>query len=289
MRQQSLYPPRFLSCPPAEQGTVYLQRHDDWLFDLRRLLDRAGLARQLASRPPVLIKPNLVEALAPPITTPVACVEALVVVLREMAGDLDIVIGEGVGAREYDTFHCFAELGYTEMAARLGVALVDLNEAPSVRCENPDCRRWPEMYLPQMVFERFLISVPVLKAHSLAGVTLTMKNMMGLPPPIHYQRGGHWKKSSFHEGMQDAVCDLNRYRTPDFTVLDATVGMRVAHLWGPTCDPPPNLLVGGHDPVAVDAYGAALLGRDWRMIGHIRQADGLLGQADSLTVIETDQ
>jgi len=69
-----------------------------------------------------------------------------------------------------------------------------------------------------------------------------MKNMMGAAPPKHYQQGGHWKKASFHHGIQQALFELNCYRTPDFTLLDATVGMSQAHLWGPTCSPAVNKL-----------------------------------------------
>ena len=142
------------------------------------------------------------------------------------------------------------------------------------------------MYLPRIVFESFLISVPVLKAHSLAGVTLTMKNMIGLAPPAHYQQGGNWKKASFHQRIQEAVLDLNRYRTPDFTLLDATIGMQEAHLWGPTCDPPPNRLAASFDPVAVDSYGCGLLGIKWDSIGHVRMAHNVLGSAAPLAVVE---
>ena len=126
----------------------------------------------------------------------------------------------------------------------------------------------------------------MLKAHSLAGVTLTMKNMIGLAPPAHFQQGGYWKKASFHQGIQEAVFDLNRYRTPDFTLLDATIGMQEAHLWGPTCDPPPNRLAAGYDPVAIDSYGCRLLCIKWNSIGHLTMAHGTLGTAEPLTVSE---
>jgi uncharacterized protein (DUF362 family) len=137
------------------------------------------------------------------------------------------------------------------------------------------------MYLPEILFDVFLISIPVLKAHSLAGVTLSMKNMMGAAPPAHFQQGGHWKKAAFHENVQEAVFDLNQYRTPDFSILDASVGMREAHLWGPTCNPPHNTLAASTDPVAIDAYGSHLLKRKWQQIGHIAMADGVLGSAQS--------
>jgi len=212
-------------------GRVVFCRHTTWRADVRRLLDRAFPTDRVAHRP-VLIKPNLVEAIPPPVTTPVELVAAIAAELCQRLPDNRIIIGEGCAAREYDTFHAFEQLGYTEVARRLDVELLDLNEEEIVCRELAAGRVWRQIYLPAIVFESFLVSVPVLKAHSLAVVTLTMKNMMGCAPPSRYQRGGHWKKSAFHENMQEAVFDLNCCRRPDFTILDATVGMRVAHLWG---------------------------------------------------------
>lgn len=263
---------------------VYIAEFNSWQKTLPKLLDGVGLVAALAGHKRVLIKPNLVEALAPPITTPVDMVAALVDYLQDRLPEIEIVIGEGAGARDYETKHSFEVLGYQNMAREKNVALADLNTSPLIRQRRSDCRRWPEMYLPRLVFDSFLLSVPVLKAHSLAGVTLTMKNMMGLVPPTHYQRGGHWKKASFHDRIQEAIHDLNCYRAADFSLLDATIGMQEAHLWGPTCNPPPNQLAASYDPVAIDAYGSLLLRRDWRQIGHIRLAHGKLGCADPLNI-----
>lgn len=268
------------------QGTIVVCEFESWSESVSKLLDAADFLTQLAGKRKILIKPNLVEAIKPPVTTPVELVEALVDYIQEKESQAQIIIGEGTGATEYETWHPFEELGYTDLAKRKNIELIDLNEASLVKRNNNKCHRWPEMHLPEIVYESFLISVPVLKAHTLAGVTLTMKNMMGAVPPAHYQKGGHWKKASFHNGIQEAVLDLNRYRTPDFTILDATVGMQQAHLWGPTCDPAPNKLVASFDPVAVDAYGTELLCCNWQDIGHIRMANGELGVAEPLNVIE---
>lgn len=266
-------------------GTVYAAEFTSWGASLERIITGSGLAGVLrGSARPILIKPNLVEAIAPPVTTPVALVAALVKRLKDIT-DAPVVIGEGSGAMAYDTGHSFTELGYVDMVRQFDVKLVDLNNEELVRLEKKACRRWPEMHLPRTALECFLISVPVLKAHSLAGVTLTMKNMMGLAPPAYYGSSGSWKKSAFHHRIQDAIADLNRYRTPDFTLLDATIGMAKAHLWGPVCDPPVNTLAGGFDPVAIDAYGAGLLNRNWRDIGHIRSVNHELGLAAPLEII----
>lgn len=270
----------------SDKGTVFICRYTSWEESVKRILEGAGLGRRLTGHKRILIKPNLVENIKPPVTTPVALVAAIVDYVRESTPHAHIIIGEGTGATEYDTYLPFADLGFSSIAEEKGVELVDLNEAPLKKLSRPECGRWPEMYLPEVVFESYLISVPVLKAHTLAGVTLTMKNMMGLCPPAHYRQGGAWKKASFHFDIQDAVFDLNRYRTPDFTLLDATLGMKDAHLWGPTCNPPPNLLAAGFDPVAIDAWGTGILKRDWKRIGHISKAHGELGIADPLNVVE---
>jgi uncharacterized protein (DUF362 family) len=267
---------------------VFTCSFSSWKQSVPRLLDAAGLIDKLPLSKPVLIKPNLVEAMAPPITTPVELIATLIDYIQSRSPETMIIIGEGCGSLSYDTQHCFAELGYTMMARERGVELIDLNHAPLTCRARKECRRWPEMHLPQIAYESFLISVPVLKAHTLAAVTLTMKNMMGLAPPCYYQQGGHWQKAAFHDRIQEAILDLNRYRTPDFTLLDATIGMQESHLWGPTCFPPLNRLAAGFDPVALDAFGTGLLGKDWRDVGHIRLAHGLLGYAEPLQILAVD-
>jgi uncharacterized protein (DUF362 family) len=271
------------------RGHVFCVSYKNWSESVPKILVAAKLSERIPENKTVLVKPNLVEPLPPPVTTPVEMVAAIVDHLHEKRPDLKIVVGEGTGAMRHDTWHVFKELGYTGMASAKGIELIDLNQLPLVMKSRTDCRRWPEMHLPPFVYETYLLSVPVLKVHTLAGVTLTMKNMMGLAPPSYYQQGGHWKKSAFHTQIQAAIADLNRYRTPDFTLLDATQGMCESHLWGPTCNPPPNKLIAGFDPVAVDSFGTGLLGKKWQDIGHIQMAHEKLGIAEPLKVIQVEE
>ena len=268
----------------SKWGQVFCATYKNWEEIVPKILGAAKLTDAIPENITVLIKPNLVEPLEPPITTPVQLVAAIIDYLKKNRPDLKILVGEGTGAMQHDTHYVFGQLGYAGMAAEKGIKLVDLNEQPLIKKSREDCRRWPEMHLPELVFDTYIISVPMLKVHTLAGVTLTMKNMMGFAPPSYYQQGGHWKKSAFHSQIQEAVYDLNRYRTPDFTLIDATKGMSQAHLWGPTCDPPPNQLVAGYDPVAVDSFGTDLLCKKWQDIGHIRMAHEEMGIAEPLQV-----
>ena len=236
-----------------------------------RVLDAIGAAGVLKEQTAVLIKPNLVNASAFPVTTPPECVEAIIEYVRSCS-QAAIVIGEGCGDANLETSQVFDKLGYRDLAKRHDVELVDLNLAPLEELNNVDCPVFPRIYLPEIALSHFLLSVPVLKAHSFSEITGTLKNMIGLAPPKHYSgQYGTWKKAVFHNQMHQSIIDLNRYRTPDLSLMDATVGMPDFHLGGAHCDPPLNRLIAGFDPVAVDRMGAELLGLEWQSIAHLAE------------------
>ena len=242
------------------------------------LMELLGAARVLSEQKRVVIKPNLVNTSPPPITTSVQLVAAIADYV-ESVSNAETVIAEGCGAPLYNTHRPFRKLGYSDLAKSNGIILVDLNHAETMELTDHRCRVFPRFMMPRLVMGSFLISVPVLKKHSLAKVTLTMKNMLGCAPPDHY--GGFiWKKSRFHKNMHRSIFEMNLYRTPDLTILDGSVGLSCHHLGGPECSPPGCKLIGGFDPVAVDAYGAGLLGVDWRNVEHIRLAHAVIGHAD---------
>lgn len=237
---------------------------------VRAAFDQADGASALAGFDHILLKPNLVNASPFPITTHPDFVRAVIDTVRA-ATDAPITIAEGCGSASQDTDEIFATLGYDELAADMNVDLLDLNHAPLKHKENPDCTVWPEMWLPEVAFTHCIVSLPVLKAHSLATITGTLKNMMGFPPPSHYQGGG-WKKDAFHSRMHGSIRDLNRYVTPHFTVMDASVGLSQYHLGGPECSPPIGKIIAGRDALEIDRAGAGLLNIDWQQVGHLRQA-----------------
>jgi uncharacterized protein (DUF362 family) len=247
------------------------------------LLDRIGAREVLAEQQRILLKPNLVNRSPFPVTLPVAAMAVLVDYVQSCS-KAELLIGEGTGEVDVTSFEVLRHHGYETLAREKGIKLVDLNEAETVRLNRPDCQVFPEFHLPRIALESFIVSFAVLKAHSLAGVTLTMKNMMGFPSHHHYRQGGAWRKSAFHRRMHRSVFELNLYRRPDLSIIDASVGLAEYHLGGPTCQPPVNKLVTGFDPVAVDACGAGLLGCDWREVEHIRLADGVLGWAEPANI-----
>jgi uncharacterized protein (DUF362 family) len=117
-----------------------------------------------------------------------------------------------------------------------------------------------------------IINVPVAKHHSLATVTLGLKNMMGV-------MGGNRGQIHFH--LPECLVDLNRRVRTCLTVIDAT---RVLLRNGPSGGNPADVRALGKifasaDVVAADAAAAEkIFGLKPRDVAHIQKAlDGGLG------------
>jgi uncharacterized protein (DUF362 family) len=240
---------------------------------VKEALDAVRACETLEKQTAILIKPNLMGPEPFPVTTSVECCDAVLDYVRSCAPDAEIVVGDGCDDPNMDTHAVFVELGYADWAVEKEIHLLDLNDAPLEWREDPSCEHFPEISLPEIAFTHYIVSVPVLKAHTLCAITGAMKNMMGFAPPRHYS-GGHkgcWKKAVFHENLDEAIIELNRYRNADLTVMDASVGLSESHLGGPVCDPPIGKILAGFDPLELDRKAAKLLGLDWHDIGHLSE------------------
>jgi uncharacterized protein (DUF362 family) len=120
-----------------------------------------------------------------------------------------------------------------------------------------------------------LINLPVVKDHALSRLTCGLKNLYGL-------LGG--TRGRLHQRIHESIADLAGAFTPTLTVIDAT---RVMMRGGPQGGRLEDLsrvgaVAAGTDPVALDAWGATLLGVDPRDIGHLVLAAGRgLGRLDA--------
>jgi len=207
----------------------------------------------------VLVKPNYIEASHPStgITTDARVVEGVVKFLREQ-GIKSIVIGEGSGFS--DTMHAFKVAGVDEVARRWNVDIVDLNkdELVEVQVLNPFALR--KVKIAKTALESRIVSVPKLKLHRTAGVTLSLKNMMGAVMP----------KGSIHNPLSEKIADLASILKPCMAVVDGIIGGEGHELARKPVQM--NLVIAGTDPVAVDAVGTAVMGFDPKNVKHLRLA-----------------
>lgn len=248
-------------------------------YDAAELVDtvRRGIAACAidARRKRVVLKPNLVEfdPLGVINTHPVF-VAAVVEAFRQEGADA-VTVAEGPGHRR-DMEYLLRASGLGEQLDDMGAAFVDLNH-DRVRRRSLATRftEFGELWLPETVLGADLfVSLPKLKTHHWAGVTLAMKNLFGIIPGAVYG----WPKNPLHwAGLEQSIIDINAaIGVERFNIVDGITGMEGN---GPIQGEAKDLgvLVFGADPVAVDATGARLMGLDPWKLGYLASAAEFLG------------
>jgi uncharacterized protein (DUF362 family) len=233
---------------------------------------KPSVDRVLSVRKPILIKPNYLNSRHPStgITTDSRVIEGAVKFLKEQGID-DMIIGEGSGFA--DTFEAFRVAGVDVVAQRWGVRLVDLNRDEFVEVHPPDPLSLKRVKVAKTALDCTIISVPKLKLHRIATVTLSLKNMMGALA----------SKGSMHTGsLSRNIVDLASVLRPSISVVDGIIAGEGHESSGNPVEM--NLVIAGTDPVAVDAVGAAVMGVSPTDVKHL-----VLAQEKGLGTCSLDQ
>ena len=231
----------------------------------------------------VLLKPNLVEYIpAAEVNTDPRLVGAAANAFLAL-GAKTVLVGEGPG-HQRDTVLVLAESGLeTELEARR-IRFVDLNrdEIRKVPLQTPftglDC-----IWLPRTVLASdFIVSMPKVKTHHWAGVTLSMKNLFGVVPGVAYG----WPKNVLHwKGIDRSILDINAAVPAHFVIADGITGMEGN---GPLHGSPRHLgrIVLADDPVAADFVCTRLMGLNPLRVNYLAQAAEFLGNGTPERIVQ---
>jgi uncharacterized protein (DUF362 family) len=225
----------------------------------------------------VLLKPNLVEYdPGQSINTDPRIIGAAVIALRRL-GAASVTVGEGPGHRR-DTRYVVEASGLGEALTDVGAQFKDLNvdEAGSAPLHS-----WYTqlggLWLPRSVTDAdIVISMPKMKTHHWAGVTLSLKNLFGCLPGRVYG----WPKNALHwAGIDGSILDIAGAVRPAYAIIDGIVGMEGN---GPIDGNGvrAGVVVISDDPVAADTVATRLMGMDPGRVVHINEASRFLGQGD---------
>ncbi|MGD8698658.1 MAG: DUF362 domain-containing protein [Gemmatimonadales bacterium] len=239
-----------------------------------------GIGTATQGKERIMLKPNLV-AEGRAFTTKPEVIEALARLMK--GAGKDVLIGEGSAAADgfnhkdgesYRTTnpeildgmqrYVFDQLGYTELARRLDVPLVNLHTGEMADVPLPDGFAYKSLTLHHSLTEiDLLCSVPMMKTHGLATVTLGLKNVIGLYPGAAYCS----VRACVHDqaaqagspGVAFEIIDMARVNRMGLCVVDATTAMEGD---GPTGGDlvDMGLIVAGTDPLATDMVAAHLMG-----------------------------
>jgi len=225
-----------------------------------KALQMIDVDEALSEEKPVLIKPNYIDASHPStgITTDSKVIEGVIKFLKNRQVK-DILIGEGSGFA--DTFEAFRVAGLDKVASRWNVRLVDLNRDEFVEVGLPNPLALKKVKIAKTALQSTIISVPKLKLHRMADITLSLKNMIGAITP----------KGTIHTHLNEKIADLASIIKPSIAVVDGIIAGEGHETSGNPVKM--NLVIAGTDPVAVDAVGAAVMGVPPESVKHLCLAE----------------
>jgi uncharacterized protein (DUF362 family) len=267
--------PKLIPSFQRPASSVVIRRVPDYRQDLAAVIQESLLAFDLPVKgKTVLLKANFVglDPLGVMNTHPAVIAATRECFLR--LGAAQVLIGDGP-AMDRDTEAIVESVRLREYAGPLARVFVDLNVDDVERVVlKTHASRLKELYLPKTALGvDFLVSMPKLKTHHWAGVTLSLKNMFGIVPGGCYG----WPKNVLHwAGIDRAILDINAAARPDFAIVDGIVGMEGN---GPIQGAPKasGVLVFGNDPVAVDATCCRVMGLMPERVTYLARAGTLLG------------
>jgi uncharacterized protein (DUF362 family) len=231
----------------------------------------------------VVLKPNLVEYdPGGVINTHPAVISGAIEAFKTL-GAREVTVAEGPGHRRDNE--------YLLTASTLLTILKD-HKAPYVDLNHDDTKKLKmrshftslgHLYFPETITKAdLLVSMPKLKTHHWAGVTLSMKNMFGLVPGAIYG----WPKNILHwSGIIESILDINStLPIPRFAIVDGIIGMEGN---GPIQGEAKHcgVLILGDDLAAVDATATRLMKIDPWKIKYLKQASQFLGNIEEEKII----
>jgi uncharacterized protein (DUF362 family) len=211
-----------------------------------------GMGRFVKRSAHVVIKPNIVVAREPKygVTTNPAAVAAVVKMAWD-AGAASVTVFD----RPTDpTLQAYTVSGIKKAVQDAGAEMKVLSDRDFERIAIPAGLVLKSSPMLTDIFDAdVMINMPCAKTHGMAGLTLSMKNLMGI-------LGG--TRGLMHQEFSQKIVDVNTLVRPQLVILDA---YRLLFRNGPTGGGMQDVKLGrtcvaGTSQVSVDAYGATLFG-----------------------------
>jgi uncharacterized protein (DUF362 family) len=254
----------FASAEASERSRLVVAKGSSPGMITRAAIDAFGGIRTFISRGDiVVVKPNMAWDRVPEQaanTNPEVVRE--VVKLCFEAGAKKVKVFDRV---VNDPRRCYVQSGIAGAAKDVGADIVHVDERKfkDIRINGRALKTWP---LYTEIFEADkLINIPVAKHHGLAGLTMSMKNWMGV-------MGG--RRNRIHQKLDQSIADLALVIKPQLTVLDA---VRILTANGPQGGNLADVkkldtVIVGTDQVAIDSFGATLFGKQGSDLGYVKIA-----------------
>ena len=243
---------------------------------VRELLSCLGVAEQVRKARRILVKPNIVShELYPTTTHPEvlsACLEFLI------QWHKDIVVADGPAVDAGNSKDILNQHPLKKVCDSFAIPLIDLTSKEMTTIVT---QSGIELEVTKMVFDYdFIISLPVLKSHGICFFTGALKNQFGFFSAKERVRL-HLGKDIFR-----AIAEVNAVIKPSLFIVDAVETLIKTNERRHGGIPIKlGYMLGGTDPLSLDAFGLQLLGQlDLKLRGKSFQDIPYLDYAAKLAI-----
>jgi len=241
---------------PDPRTPVVLVKTRDRVAGIRKALDLWG--QNPVEGKTVALKANFNSANLSPASTHPDTLRTLVQELWRM-GARSLTLAERSGSA--DTRSVLTELGIFDLAGELGVDTVvlnDLTDQSNWDMFQPPGSHWQNGFPFSKIFREAeaVIQTCCLKPHRWGGITLSLKNSVGMV--ARYMNGLDYMNEMHASNIGTKVAEINSAYTPSLILLDGVEAFITGgpdqgqKVWG-------DVILVGADRVAMDAVGVALL------------------------------
>jgi uncharacterized protein (DUF362 family) len=264
---------------PRQVVSIVKVKDDRIDYAVEQAVDLLGGISQVAKRfRKIMLKPNLVFD-NPDCTTKPVVIKTLAQLMQK-AGK-EVCIGEasaaaaGINADANGVYfsrkaelldkiqqQVFDKLGYTALAGELGVPLINLHTGEMVDVEIAGAHVFNRITMHKSLQDiDMLCSVPIMKTHALATVTLGLKNVIGLYPGTAYCSVRSCVHTEAEQGGSPGVAyeilDMVKANKMGLTVIDGSMAMEGE---GPSNGKlvKMDLIIAGTNALAADMVAAAI-------------------------------
>jgi uncharacterized protein (DUF362 family) len=200
----------------------------------------------------VLIKPNIVNRYPSPANTNPLVIKNLIKILHEY-GVSKIFVGDMSAIFALPTKKNAIKSGIWEAINEEDMTFVSFEEHGWMEVDIPHGRHVKKAIVSEFIYTvDKVINVPVIKTHSYAHYTISLKNFIGA---IHPQQRPYFIAP---DSWDEIIAELNAAYTPHLNILDGT---KIIIKGGPTKGTvaTPNLIVVTGDRIAADAVGLSII------------------------------
>jgi len=237
----------------ADKTLVSIVQGDDIYALLKEGINLiGGLERLNIKGKSVLIKPNIVNHYPSPSNTNPLVIKNLIKILHE-CGVSKIFVGDMSAIFALPTKKNAMKSGIWEAIHDEDMTFVPFEDYGWVEVDIPHGRFIKKAIVSEFIYNvDRVINVPVIKTHSYANYTISLKNFIGA---IHPQQRPYFIAPDFWD---EVIAELNVAYTPHLNILDGT---KIFIKGGPTkgAVATPNLIIITGDRIAADVVGLSVI------------------------------